>query len=139
MFDPTNRILWDKSLKDIKVIDKLNNESYLCHTWSKSPMVLVSERDFIDKKIEFYHKGTYFLFSTAVENTFLPENQKDKVIRCFSYYNIQTIHEEGDFFVYTTSGQADVKIPIPDSWLNFTLPGMFHSWFESVEKEINKK
>ena len=67
MYVPEKRIKWDNSLK---VLAKLEGDSevYVVRSWMKSPMMLVSEREVIDKRIEFTKNGIYYNFSSSVND-----------------------------------------------------------------------
>jgi hypothetical protein len=63
---------WDPNLKSYQIYDdqlgelKLSPSCYLVKIHFKSPMFLISERDIFDKRIEFYYKGVYYNFTSAI-------------------------------------------------------------------------
>ncbi len=67
MYIPEKRIKWDDSLKILKKLEG-NSEAYVIRSWMKSPMMLVAEREVIDKRIEFIKNGTYINFSSSVND-----------------------------------------------------------------------
>lgn len=67
MNDPQMRLKWDTSLKDYKIIEG-NKENYILHYIMKSPMIFVSERDVIDKRLDFYENDIYYDFSSSIND-----------------------------------------------------------------------
>jgi len=65
MYIPEKRIKWDDSLKLFKILEG-DPEVYVVRSWMKSPMMLVSEREVIDKRIEFFNNSLYYNFSSSV-------------------------------------------------------------------------
>lgn len=126
-------------MKEFERIETINNNpnTFLFHVWCKSPIVLISERDFLEKRFQIVEDNFAYLFSFQAPNEFLPENKK--VIRCINYFNIQLIEERKDYWLLTNLGQSDLKMPIPESFLNFTLAPKFNSWYESYVKFLNGK
>lgn len=106
------------------------------HTWCKSPIILVSDREFIEKRIEFIGEKKAIMFSMSVPEEVYPKN-KD-VIRCINFLNIQTVEDKDTHWLFTSFGQTDFKMPIPESFLNFTIPSKFTSWFEEFHKYLKK-
>lgn len=65
IYDTEERIKWDKSLKAFNKL--LENENfYIVQVWIYSPVIFVSERDHIDKRINFYDDGKFFNFCSAI-------------------------------------------------------------------------
>jgi len=139
MYRKDIRISWDKGLKDLNLIKQKSTSpnAYIYHTWCKSPIVLISERDFVEKRVEFLEEKYAVIIGLSVPENYYPEVKK--VIRCNNYINIQEIEEKTDYWLFTTYSQTDLKMPIPDSFLNFTLPMKFNSWYEDYLKFFNKK
>ena len=66
--DETLRIKWDSTIRYYKIIERQSDEVYIYHYICKSPMIFVSERDIVDKRIDYYIDGTYYNFSSSVKN-----------------------------------------------------------------------
>jgi hypothetical protein len=109
MYDPIKRALWDNSLKNIKVLTN-DDTGLIIHLHYNSPMFLVSERDLVDKYMNFMQDGVFYSLSSSVDNTILTEF-KD-VIRCSNYINLFTLYEDTDYFYFINFNQADVKVII---------------------------
>jgi hypothetical protein len=67
IYSPELRIKWDDTLKMFKILEG-DKECYIVRNWFKSPMMLVSERENIEKRIEFTHEGKIYNFSTSVND-----------------------------------------------------------------------
>ncbi|XP_019496259.1 PREDICTED: stAR-related lipid transfer protein 6 isoform X2 [Hipposideros armiger] len=49
LYKPENRVTWDKSLKVYNMVDKIDSDTFICHTITQSfAMGSISPRDFID-------------------------------------------------------------------------------------------
>lgn len=129
---------WDKGLKLVKKLEQVSSSpnAYVYQTWCKSVMGIISEREFLEKRTEIIEDNCAYLFGFAAPHDYIPEQKK--VIRCVNYLNVQTIEEKNDYWLFTTYSQSDLKMPIPESFLNFTLPMKFNGWFEEYTKFISK-
>jgi len=137
MYDKNTRIGWDKALKEYSVEKVLDSPiSLICHLWFKSPLILVSERDFYEKRVEFLEDDYCVSIGFAANDS--QKEEIKKVVRCLNYINIQEIIDLGEYWEFVSYGQSDLKMPIPESFLNFTLPMKFNDWYESYVKFINK-
>jgi len=67
MYKPDKRKKWDETYKDLKKLEG-NDEVYVIKSTLKSPLFIISERDVIDKRIEFIYEDIYYNFSSSVEN-----------------------------------------------------------------------
>jgi len=67
IFVPEKRMKWDNSFKEYKLLEGKDGV-YVTRSWLKSPMFMVSERDFIDKRIDFFNKDVYYNFTSAVDD-----------------------------------------------------------------------
>jgi len=133
------RTEWDKGVKQVKLLETIsesNPKAYIYHTWCKSPLILISEREFIEKRVEIVEDKYAILFASALPLDSFPENKK--VIRCLNYINVQLVEEKQDYFLLTNYSQTDLKMPIPESFLNFTLPSKFNSWYSEFTKYLAK-
>ena len=66
IYDPEERMKWDDGYKEIRKIEG-NEEVYVVKSWMKAPVFLVSQRDAIDKRIEFFKNGIYYNFCSSVD------------------------------------------------------------------------
>ncbi len=65
LYNPESRLGWDKSLKVLKKLEE-GEEAYVVRSWMHSPMFMVSERETVDKRVEFIYKNTYYCLSNSV-------------------------------------------------------------------------
>ncbi len=74
IYDPVNRVIWDKGLKLQKKLkefpsdDPKNLQVYVIRTWLLAPIIMVSERDVIDKRVEIFEDDVYYNISTSVND-----------------------------------------------------------------------
>lgn len=138
MYRKEIRLSWDKGVKEVKIIDQISEipNAYTYHTHCKSPIPLISERDFAEKRVEIVEDKHCVIFGFSLPDGLYDEVKK--VIRCTNYFNIQEIEERNDYWLLTTYSQSDLKMPIPESFLSFTLPMKFNSWYEDYIKFFTK-
>lgn len=72
-----------------------------------SPIFFITERDIIDKRIEFFNEGTYYYLATSVDN--YSEVNPD-VVRCHTFLNASIITEDEENFYYYSLTQLDAKV-----------------------------
>ena len=66
---------WDKTMKCFRRLGGLDN-CYIAQTWIHSPVFIISERDSIDKRMEFLYNNRYYVYSSAVPN----------IVNTYSYF-----------------------------------------------------
>jgi len=134
MYDPAKRMLWDLNMKEYKIFE--SGENYgIFKMWMKSPIFFISERDAIDKRVNFYHDGQYYCLASSVEN--YSEVNPD-VVRCFTYINSLHLTEDEENFYYNSFTQLDPKTIIPEKLLNITIPFKTVEFFTNVVQAINE-
>jgi hypothetical protein len=67
IYSPELRIKWDDTIKMFKILEE-NKQYSIVRNWFKSPMMLVSERENLEKRIEFIYDGKIYNFSTSVND-----------------------------------------------------------------------
>ena len=73
MFDPDTRTKWDKNIKTMTIYNskignlELNNKCYLVNILCNSPVAFISERDVLDKRIEFEDKGVIYNYTSSID------------------------------------------------------------------------
>jgi hypothetical protein len=107
MYEPDIRMSYDKSFKEYKIIERLNDNAYIFYSWVNSPVAVASERDLKDKRIEFIYKDMYMNFSSSLNEE---ESDKKGVVRCKTYINLLTMVNEKDCVVIDNFSQFDVKV-----------------------------
>jgi hypothetical protein len=77
------------------------------HMYYASPIFFISERDLVDKKIEFENENKLYFIATSV--TGVLDEIKD-VVRCKNYLNSVILSEDEDNFYYNGLNQLDAKV-----------------------------
>lgn len=65
IYAPEHRVKWDRTLKSLTKIET-QESAYTVRTWNHSPLFLVSERETIDKRFEFFLNGDYYCYSSGI-------------------------------------------------------------------------
>ena len=134
--DETLRIKWDSTIRYYKIIERQSDEVYIYHYICKSPMIFVSERDIVDKRIDYYIDGTYYNFSSSVKNDIVPEDED--IVRLMDYISVFKLYEEEDSFMIIALTQVDMKVTVPLPLLSVQLPIKYKEWYDGLINEINK-
>ncbi len=105
--EPEIRKTWDNSIKTIErtYITNISSIQY-CHY--SSPIFFISERDVVDKRVDFSYNNIYYNLSTSIENDLEPV--KEKITRCTNYLNIYIITEDDHYFYFRGFNQVDTKV-----------------------------
>ena len=97
---------WDKNLREFRIFER--GENYAIYKlWMYSPIFFISEREIIDKRIEFFFGGAYYYLSTSIDN-YIEINPN--VVRCNTYINWSIMTEDEDNFYYYSLTQLDAKV-----------------------------
>ena len=130
---------WDTQLKSYKVIqgnEEGKEVKCIVHNWLKSPMFLVSERDIVEKRYEFYHNGRFYSLETSVNDDFCPF--QDNVTRIYDIIFIEELYEENDNIIIRAINQMDPKVNLPQAIINATLSNKTTDFYNRLEKAMNK-
>ncbi len=68
IYVPELRESWDESYKQFKKLEG-NSEVYATRSWLKSPLFIISERDVIEKRIDFFKGSTYYNFASSLDDS----------------------------------------------------------------------
>ena len=143
---PEKRIIWDKAVKKYEILNKLNGFNII-HTWMNKPIIIISERDYVEKKYEFYNDNNYYSYSSSIDN-YSDEKYKEieNVVRIINYLSLYNIMEDKDNFIFRSLNQVDYKMPTPTSLMSLTLSNNLIKWYKNLRwmintngKEINNK
>ena len=129
------RAKWDKLLKRYRILHQEKNNTYIRHIWYKKFEFNISERDVIEKKVDFYNgSNTFYSFASSVNE----EQYKriKNVERLLTYFSGVKIYENQNSFTFKVLLQIDFKIGSILSFLNKTIPTKVNSWLECLIKEI---
>jgi hypothetical protein len=137
MNEPEKRLKWDNSIREYKIVERVNSEVYLLHYICKSPMLFVSERDVVEKRYDFYEGGTYYDFSSSVKDDLIP--LEDDVMRITDHCSACKIYEEDDCFNIISITQVDTKYKLPNALMSVQLPVKYKEWYDSLINAINEE
>ena len=136
---PKIRKIWDQSIREYNIIEQ-KNDFNIIHTILKSPGFFISERDTIEKKIEFTYTNSnnieeYICFSSSIDNKYFPII--DKVQRIENLFSIYRITEDSTNIYIDSLDQMDYKMKIPVSLMCLSLPSVVNNWYKNMRNYIN--
>ena len=102
------RTEWDKNILQQSEIAKVSGEVDLIYTLVKAPVIFMQSRDFIEKRIRFFHEGVYYTYSSSIPSTEFQSS--DKYQRCENIYSGAILMRENNEYVYYTFAQIDYKV-----------------------------
>jgi len=137
MYDPNRRANWDENVKSMNIVEGDYPNSYIIKTWMKSPVFFISERDILDKRIEFWYNGVYYCFGNSIDEQFVP--LEDGVVRCKILINGLIITESDDKFYILNFSQLDAKMILPEYFFNFLLPYKVKTFYKTLVEDLNKR
>jgi hypothetical protein len=112
------------------------DSAYILYAHYHSPIFFISERDVLDKRIEFVHNGIYYNLSTSVDDELLPPEQN--IVRIRNYTNLFIIKEDEDYFYFKGFNQIDMKMNLPDTFFNMILPFKVMTFYKTLLEIMNK-
>ena len=136
MNEPEKRLKFDQTIRTYKIIERINKEVYLLHYICRSPMFMVSERDVVDKRFDFYEGDIYYDFSSSTKDDLVPVD--DDIVRITDHCSACKIYEDKDGFNIISVTQVDTKSSFPPAVINSQLPTRYKSWYDALVNEINK-
>jgi hypothetical protein len=107
MYDTEIRKKWDSSIKTLNKIEG-NDCAYLLYAHYLSPIFFISERDVVDKRVEFTNDDVYYNISSSVEDEILPPTEN--VVRIRNYINLFIVKQDVDYFYFRGFNQIDMKV-----------------------------
>ena len=94
-------------MKSTEIIEK--GETYtIGRNILKSPIFFVSERDAIEKRIEFFKKNSFHSLTSSVNDSIFPP--VENIVRCYTWINSFNLFEEEDNFIFESFNQYDLKV-----------------------------
>ena len=139
MLNTKERSSWDPQLKSYTLIEgSENGKEVKCilHNWTKSPMFLVSERDCVDKRYDFFYEGKFYSFESSVNDDYIPLDEN--VTRINDIIFIQQVYEENENIIFKALTQMNAKVSLPQAIINATLSGKLLDFYKGVIDAINR-
>ena len=133
--NPEKRPKWDVTLKDYRHLEATDIYSIL-YSLMKKPNMFISQRDMIDKKIDFYANNRFYSFATSTPDEFQPATKEAE--RAIDYISGYSIYEDETNFYFRSISQVDFKLPSVTSVMKFTLPPKLKEWYANLKKAINE-
>lgn len=139
MLNSKERSSWDPQIKSYTIIEgSEDGKEVKCilHNWTKSPMFLVSERDCVDKRYDFFYEGKFYSFESSVNDDYIPIDEK--VTRINDIIFIQQVYEENENIIFKALTQMNAKVSLPQAIINATLSGKLLDFYKGVIDAINR-
>lgn len=133
--NPEKRPKWDVTLKEYRYLEVTDIYSIL-YSLMKKPNMFISQRDMIDKKIDFYANNRFYSFATSTPDELQPATKE--VERAIDYISGYSIYEDESNFYFRSISQVDFKLPSVTSVMKFTLPPKLKEWYANLKKGINE-
>ena len=99
-------------------------------------MFLVSERDIVEKRFEFYHEGKFYSCESSVNDDYYPLGEK--VTRINDIIFIEELYEENDNIILKALTQMNTKLNLPQVFINASLSNKLLDFYKGLENAINK-
>jgi len=99
-------------------------------------MFLVSERDIVEKRFEFYHEGKFYSCESSVNDDYYPLGEK--VTRINDIIFIEELYEENDNIILKALTQMNTKLSLPQVFVNASLSNKLLDFYKGLENAINK-
>jgi len=133
-YEPEIRLKYDTSIKAYRILEKKDNYT-IFKTLLHSPFFFISERDMVDKRVEFTQDGIYYNFASSVDDY---EAIDKNAVRMKTYINLLVLTQDEKNFYFECYQQYDAKTILPEKLLNFTIPYKTQEWYKNFVVEINK-
>ena len=132
------RSSWDPQIKLYKIIEgseEGKEVKCIVQNWLKSPMFLVSERDIIEKRFEFYHEGRFYSCESSVNDDYYPLDKK--VTRINDIMFIEELYKENENIILKAITQMNTKVNLPQAIMNATLPTKLSDFYKGLANAMN--
>lgn len=109
MYKPELRIKWDTSVKKTEKIQG-DDFNYVIHNHMHSPIFFISERDTLEKRVQFNYGELFYSLSTSVNDSLKAPDPK--VIRCKTLINLYIVSQDEEHYYFISFNQLDIKVII---------------------------
>jgi len=137
MFDPNERLKWDKNYKIIEILEKISENAEIIKFVSYKQLALISEREMIEKRYRFYDNGTLYNFQTSIPDELYPP--QNEPVRVLDYIAISSIREDENNFYFEVFSQGDVKSNLPQTMMMLSMPVKLKDFYDRLVKYLNEK
>ena len=150
--NPELRMSWDNSLYKFEIIKQLefnnndlNPKGHIQKQIFNSPVFGVSKREMIDKKIFIFFNNSLYSYQSGLNEKIIDEfSQADKdIVRALTIINCARYYEDNEFFKLVCFYQTDMRISIPETFIQLTIPFTINSYYQKYYNflidYVNKK
>ncbi|XP_051019533.1 stAR-related lipid transfer protein 6 isoform X2 [Acomys russatus] len=139
LYQPENRVTWDKSLKGYNVIHKIDSDTFICHTITQSfAMGSISSRDFIDLVyIKHYEGNTDIISTNSVDFPGYPPSSH--YIRGYNHpsgYVCSPLKENPAYSKLVMFVQTEMRGKLPPSIVEKSMPSNLVTFFLNAKDGI---
>ena len=106
-FSPEERLKWDKDIKSYEIINKISSDTSINKIITQKQILIISEREFYNKRCEFMDDGIYYSFSTSIPDDIFP--LKSEILRVKNYFTIFVISHDINNYYFDSISQIDFK------------------------------
>ncbi len=153
--EPERRKEWDKNINTFKILQnfEISNEdkkkgldkSFIQLQIYNSPIFGVSQREMVDKKFSIHYNNKLYIYQSSIEENkgyeLIPK--KDNIVRAFTLINCAIYSQDDDYLYLNAFYQTDMRIPIPDTFIQMTVPFTINTYykrsFEFFQKFIDQQ
>jgi hypothetical protein len=137
LFDPNERILWDKNYKTIEILEKISENADIIRFVSYKQMAIISEREMIEKRYCFYDNDILYNFQTSIPDELYPP--QNEPVRVLDYIAISSVREDENNFYFEVISQGDVKSNFPQAMMIVSMPVKLKEFYDRLVKYFNEK
>ena len=153
--EPERRKEWDKNINTFTILQnfEISNEdkkkgldkSFIQLQIYNSPIFGVSQREMVDKKFSIHYNNKLYIYQSSIEENkgyeLIPK--KDNIVRAFTLINCAIYSQDEDYLYLNAFYQTDMRIPIPDTFIQMTVPFTINTYykrsFEFFQKFIDQQ
>ena len=153
--EPERRKEWDKNINTFTILQnfEISNEdkkkgldkSFIQLQIYNSPIFGVSQREMVDKKFSIHYNNKLYIYQSSIEENkgyeLIPK--KDNIVRAFTLINCAIYSQDDDYLYLNAFYQTDMRIPIPDTFIQMTVPFTINTYykrsFEFFQKFIDQQ
>ncbi|XP_005074667.2 stAR-related lipid transfer protein 6 isoform X2 [Mesocricetus auratus] len=139
LYQPENRVTWDKSLKGYNVVHKIDSDTFICHTITQSfAMGSISPRDFVDVVYIKHYEGNIDIVCTkSVDFPGYPPSSH--YIRGYNHpsgYVCSPLRENPAYSKLVMFVQTEMKGKLPPSIIEKSMPSNLLSFFLNAKDGV---
>ena len=153
--EPERRKEWDKNINTFELLYNFEisnddnkkglDKAFIQHQIYNSPIFGVSQREMVDKKFSIHYNNQLYVYQSSIEEKkgyeLVPK--KDDIVRAFTLINCAKYSQDDDYLYLNAFYQTDMRIPIPDTFIQMTVPFTINNYykksFEFFQKFIDQQ